>query len=76
MTEHQTDTDIKLLRSRWPEAIRERLDHGINLAEAEQAPGSANMIQLYDTTMKLAGKYSKPERPVKDKQARNTQDKH
>ncbi|VDP50577.1 unnamed protein product [Schistosoma curassoni] len=26
------------------------------------------MKQLYDTTEKLAGKYSKPERPVKDKE--------
>ncbi|VDP73081.1 unnamed protein product [Schistosoma curassoni] len=28
------------------------------------------MKQLYDTTKKLAGKYSKPERPVKDKEGR------
>ncbi|CAI2732166.1 unnamed protein product [Schistosoma spindalis] len=28
------------------------------------------MRQLYDTTKKLAGKYSKPERPVKDKEGR------
>ncbi|VDP28534.1 unnamed protein product [Schistosoma mattheei] len=28
------------------------------------------MKQLYDTTNKLAGKYSKPERPVKDKEGR------
>ena len=35
--------------------------------EAEQAAGSRNMRQLYDTTRKLAGKYSKPERPVKNK---------
>ncbi|VDP40071.1 unnamed protein product [Schistosoma margrebowiei] len=28
------------------------------------------MKQLYDTTKKLAGKYSKPERPVKDKEFR------
>ena len=39
--------------------------------EAEQAADSGNMRQLYDTTRKLAGKYSKPERPVKDKQGRN-----
>ncbi|VDP58149.1 unnamed protein product [Schistosoma curassoni] len=25
------------------------------------------MKQIYDTTKKLAGKYSKPERPIKDK---------
>ncbi|VDP83918.1 unnamed protein product [Schistosoma mattheei] len=28
------------------------------------------MKQLHDTTKKLAGKYSKPERPVKDKEDR------
>ncbi|VDO71744.1 unnamed protein product, partial [Schistosoma curassoni] len=28
------------------------------------------MKQLYDTTKKLTGKYSKPERPVKDKEGR------
>ncbi|VDP59031.1 unnamed protein product, partial [Schistosoma curassoni] len=28
------------------------------------------MEQLYDTTKKLSGKYSKPERPVKDKEGR------
>ncbi|VDP06296.1 unnamed protein product [Schistosoma curassoni] len=28
------------------------------------------MKQLYDTTRKLAGKYSKPERPVKDNEGR------
>ncbi|VDP41390.1 unnamed protein product [Schistosoma margrebowiei] len=28
------------------------------------------MKQLHDTTKKLAGKYSKPERPVKDKEGR------
>ncbi|VDP32496.1 unnamed protein product [Schistosoma margrebowiei] len=28
------------------------------------------MKQLYDTTKKLAGNYSKPERPVKDKEGR------
>ena len=39
--------------------------------EAEQAAGSGNMRQQYDTTRKLAGKSSKPERPAKDKQGRN-----
>jgi len=39
--------------------------------EAEQAADSGNMRQLYDTTRKLAGKYSKPERPVKDRQRRS-----
>ncbi|VDP88941.1 unnamed protein product [Schistosoma mattheei] len=28
------------------------------------------MKQLYDTTKKLSGKYSKPERPVKSKEGR------
>ncbi|VDP43153.1 unnamed protein product [Schistosoma margrebowiei] len=28
------------------------------------------MKQLYNTTMKLSGNYSKPERPVKDKESR------
>ncbi|VDP52347.1 unnamed protein product, partial [Schistosoma curassoni] len=28
------------------------------------------MKQLYDTTKKLAGKYGRPERPVKDKEGR------
>ena len=39
--------------------------------EAEQAADSGNMRPLYDTTSKLAGKYSKPERPVADKLGRN-----
>ncbi|VDP69757.1 unnamed protein product [Schistosoma curassoni] len=30
------------------------------------------MKQLYDTTKKLAGRYSKPERPVKHKEAKTT----
>ncbi|VDO65962.1 unnamed protein product [Schistosoma margrebowiei] len=29
-----------------------------------------NMKRLYDTTKKLAGKYNKPDRPVKDKESR------
>ncbi|VDP00841.1 unnamed protein product, partial [Schistosoma margrebowiei] len=37
---------------------------------AEKAAREGNMKQLYDTTRKLAGKYSKPERPVKDKEGR------
>ncbi|VDP28215.1 unnamed protein product [Schistosoma curassoni] len=36
----------------------------------EKAAREGNMKQLYDTTKKLAGKYSKPERPVKDKEGR------
>ncbi|VDO70658.1 unnamed protein product, partial [Schistosoma margrebowiei] len=35
---------------------------------AEKAAKKGNMEQLYDTTTKLTGKYSKPERPVKDKE--------
>ncbi|VDP31497.1 unnamed protein product [Schistosoma curassoni] len=37
---------------------------------AEKAAREGNMKQLYDTTKKLARKYSKPERPVKDKEGR------
>ncbi|VDO53299.1 unnamed protein product [Schistosoma margrebowiei] len=29
------------------------------------------MKQLYDTTKKLEGRYSEPERPVKDKECRS-----
>nr|KAG5693079.1 hypothetical protein BaRGS_010638 [Batillaria attramentaria] len=36
--------------------------------KAEQAAHDGNMKELYDLTRKLAGKYSKPERPIKDKQ--------
>ncbi|VDP39823.1 unnamed protein product [Schistosoma mattheei] len=35
---------------------------------AEKAARERNMKQLHDTTKKLAGKYGKPERPVKDKE--------
>ncbi|VDP42561.1 unnamed protein product [Schistosoma margrebowiei] len=34
------------------------------------AAREGNMKQLHDTTKKLAGKYSKPERPVKDKEGK------
>ena len=37
---------------------------------AEKAAREGNMKQLYDTTKKLAGRYSKPERPVKDKEGK------
>ncbi|CAI2729894.1 unnamed protein product [Schistosoma spindalis] len=37
---------------------------------AEKAAREGSMKQLYDTTKKLAGKYSKPERPVKEKEGR------
>ena len=35
--------------------------------EAEKAAASRNMEQLYDTTRKLAGKFKKSERPIRDK---------
>lgn len=38
--------------------------------EAQQAAGDGNLKELYDITRKLAGKYKKPERPVKDKEWR------
>ncbi|VDP60356.1 unnamed protein product [Schistosoma mattheei] len=37
---------------------------------AEKAAREENMGQRCDTKKKLAGKYSKPERPVKDKEGR------
>ncbi|VDO65390.1 unnamed protein product [Schistosoma margrebowiei] len=37
---------------------------------AEKADSEGNMKQLHDTTKKLSGKYSKPERPVKDKEGK------
>ncbi|VDP25706.1 unnamed protein product, partial [Schistosoma curassoni] len=37
---------------------------------AEKAAREGNMKQLYDTTKKLAGKYSKPGRPVRDKEGK------
>ena len=42
-------------------------------AEAEEAARQGNMRDLYNTTKKLSGKFSKPERPVKDKQGRAIQ---
>ena len=35
--------------------------------ETEKAAASRNMKQLYDTTRKLAGKFKKSERPIRDK---------
>ncbi|VDP42529.1 unnamed protein product [Schistosoma curassoni] len=35
---------------------------------AEKAAREGNMKQLYDTTKKLSGKYSKPERPVNERE--------
>ncbi|VDP36918.1 unnamed protein product [Schistosoma curassoni] len=37
---------------------------------AEKAEREGNIEKLCDTMKKLAGKYSKPERPVKDKEGR------
>lgn len=37
--------------------------------EAEEASRNRNMKQLYDITRKLSGKYTKPERPVKDNES-------
>ncbi|VDO49253.1 unnamed protein product [Schistosoma margrebowiei] len=37
---------------------------------AEKSAVEGNMKRLYDTTKKLAGKHSEPERPVKDKESR------
>ncbi|VDP55096.1 unnamed protein product [Schistosoma mattheei] len=37
---------------------------------AGKAAREGNMKLLYNTTKKLAGKYSKPERPVKDKEGK------
>lgn len=41
--------------------------------EAEQAGASGNLKMMYDTTKKLSSKYSKPERPVKDKEGKVVQ---
>ncbi|VDO77049.1 unnamed protein product [Schistosoma margrebowiei] len=37
---------------------------------AEKAAREGNMEQLHDTTKKLAGKYSKSERPIKEKEGK------
>ncbi|VDP61068.1 unnamed protein product [Schistosoma curassoni] len=39
---------------------------------AEKVSREGNMKQLYDTTKKLAGRYSKQKRPAKDKEGRPT----
>ena len=47
-----------------------------NLAEeAEEAARNGNMKQLYDTTRKLSGKYSRPQRPVGDKEGNSIKTK-
>ena len=42
-------------------------------AEAEEAAVHGNMKDLYNTTNKLSGKFTRPERPVKDKHERAIQ---
>ena len=42
--------------------------------EAEEAARNGNMKDLYTITKKLSGKFSKPERPVKDKQGQQIAD--
>ena len=39
--------------------------------KTEQAAGSLNLRQLYDTNMELAGQNGKPESPVNDKEGRS-----
>ena len=54
---------------------KDKRDYIDSLAqEAEEAAYHGNMKDLYMTTKKLAGKYSRPERPVKDKQGHNITD--
>ena len=43
-------------------------------AEAEEAAYHGNMRDLYGTIKSIAGKYSKPERPVKDKDGQSISD--
>ncbi|MEE4247398.1 MAG: reverse transcriptase domain-containing protein [Kangiellaceae bacterium] len=54
---------------------QDKRDYIDSLAEeAEQAAAGGNMKELYDTTKKLAGKYSRPERLVTDKQGNSITD--
>ena len=54
---------------------KDKRDYIDSLAEeAEQAAYHGNMKELYITTRKLAGKYNRPERPVKDKQGQTITD--
>ena len=43
-------------------------------AEAKEAAYHGNMRDLYATIRNLSGKYSKPERPVKDKDGQSVSD--
>ena len=63
------------LRSLTDIVKKDKRDYIDSLAqEAEEAAYHGNMKDLYMTTKKLAGKYSRPERPVKDKQGQNITD--
>lgn len=42
--------------------------------KAEQAAYQGNLKELYESTRKLSGKYSRPERPIKDKQGQTISD--
>ena len=54
---------------------KDKRDYIDSLAqEADEAAYHGNMKDLYMTTKKLAGKYSRPEWPVKDKQGQNITD--
>ena len=54
---------------------KDKRDHIDSLAdEAEEAAYHGNMKDLYMITKKLSGKYSRPERPVKDKQGQTITD--
>ncbi|VDP84762.1 unnamed protein product, partial [Schistosoma mattheei] len=56
-----------------PNAIDSQQILGLELGRrqhTEKAAREGNMKQLHDTTKKLSGKNSKPERPVKDKEGR------
>ncbi|VDP79546.1 unnamed protein product [Schistosoma mattheei] len=57
----QVKRNIRADRKKYVEALA---------TTAEKAAREGNMVQLYDTTKKLAGKHSKPERPVKDKEGK------
>lgn len=47
---------------------KDKLTHISSLTdEADEAARKGNLKQLYDTTRKLSSNYSKPQRPVKDK---------
>ncbi|VDP28318.1 unnamed protein product [Schistosoma curassoni] len=60
-------TEIQLQRNRWMEHFEELLNRpaSMNPPDIEAA-----MRQPYDTKKKLAKKYSKPERPLKDKEGK------